>query len=75
MEYESKKLTIEKIENCQNSVRIYFKEIGFVLLCKEYLDEKLLTTLKPGSSIFAVIEKAPVPCIVELNLLTRIYKK
>jgi len=68
MEYESKNLTIDKIKNYENSVRFYFKEIGLVLFYKEHLHEKLISILEPGTSVLALIEKAPIPCILELRL-------
>lgn len=70
MEPGSQILTIEKINKSRlECVEFIFKEIGLVILGKQNLDMRVLSMVKPGSTVLAQIEESSIPYISKLDLL------
>ncbi len=69
MEYEVKKLTLEKVMERGECIELNFKEVGPVIFSKTRFNEEFLSNLKPGKSVYATIENLPVPYVHQLTLL------
>ncbi len=69
MEYEVKKLTLEKVMERENFIELDFKEAGRVIFSKTRFNEEFLSNLKPGKSVYATIENLPIPYVHQLTLL------